>query len=402
MSNLNFEQEPFEFEADLDELELDLEDYEQQAGATPCPCCQERIASDAELYEDVPDVESQSEVKRGSKAYIRWLQQALNQALGLRLTTDGIMGPQTRSAIRAFQRRRGLSVDGVVGAAIERALVDAGVQAPTGAAVVTRPDVIKPAAARLDGFDFDRSELEPAHKSVLDGLAGRIAGTWVAGQPIVTVRVVGHTDPEGSAQHNLGLGLRRALAVRKELMRALERKQRNLSAKVLILASSKGESERVDMSGAPEGQARNRRVEVFLSTRALQPIRPRTAPPPRPTFQGKVPVIVADLKTPRLPVEEGCRAAEFERLKANCNKQYAKEAVTAWAVGYLRYLLATTKAAPCLERLPNVAAVALCAAPKVGPEIAKEVTRVYRRVKDANAERLKCIEAAGKFTNCPK
>lgn len=45
----------------------------------------------------------------------RWLQQALNQALGLRLVVDGRIGPQTRSAVRSFQQRQGLMVDGIAG-----------------------------------------------------------------------------------------------------------------------------------------------------------------------------------------------------------------------------------------------------------------------------------------------
>ena len=55
-------------------------------------------------------------------AYVRWLQQALNQILGLRLTVDGVNGPQTRSAIRSFQQRQGLTVDGIVGPATAAAL----------------------------------------------------------------------------------------------------------------------------------------------------------------------------------------------------------------------------------------------------------------------------------------
>ena len=35
---------------------------------------------------------------RASRDYVRWVQQSLNQILGLSLSTDGIMGAQTRSA----------------------------------------------------------------------------------------------------------------------------------------------------------------------------------------------------------------------------------------------------------------------------------------------------------------
>jgi hypothetical protein len=45
--------------------------------------------------------------------------------MGFRLTIHGIMNPETRSAIRSFQERRGLRIDGLVGSETERALVDA-------------------------------------------------------------------------------------------------------------------------------------------------------------------------------------------------------------------------------------------------------------------------------------
>ena len=57
--------------------------------------------------------------------YVRWVQSCLNQVMGLQLTIDGIMNTQTRSAIRSFQERRGLRIDGLVGPETEGVLVDA-------------------------------------------------------------------------------------------------------------------------------------------------------------------------------------------------------------------------------------------------------------------------------------
>lgn len=83
----------------------------------------------AEAYE--------SEVGMGSinaPAYIRWVQAALNQVMGLRLPADGALGPMTRSAIRDFQARQGLAADGVPGQLTAKALVAAGAAPFAGAA----------------------------------------------------------------------------------------------------------------------------------------------------------------------------------------------------------------------------------------------------------------------------
>jgi peptidoglycan hydrolase-like protein with peptidoglycan-binding domain len=72
----------------------------------------------------------QGEVSRSSSAYVRWVQESLNRILGLRLAVDGISGPQTRSAVRSFQQRAGLTADGIVGPQTEAALVAAGAGRP--------------------------------------------------------------------------------------------------------------------------------------------------------------------------------------------------------------------------------------------------------------------------------
>ena len=127
-----------------------------------------------------------------------------------------------------------------------------------------------PVAARLDRFEHNRATLIDSHRREITQLVERIAESWQKGAPIMTVKVVGHTDPTGPPAHNQTLGLRRALAVRKELQQGLRR--RKLFHKVLVLATSKGARERIDLTNTPEGNAKNRRVEVFLSTKKLRPI----------------------------------------------------------------------------------------------------------------------------------
>jgi Putative peptidoglycan binding domain len=59
---------------------------------------------------------------RKSSQYIKWVQSALNQVMGLHLAVDGRMGRTTRSAIRSFQKKMGLSADGIAGPKTEVAL----------------------------------------------------------------------------------------------------------------------------------------------------------------------------------------------------------------------------------------------------------------------------------------
>jgi peptidoglycan hydrolase-like protein with peptidoglycan-binding domain len=83
-----------------------------------------------ELFDTELADEWVEEISRSSPEYIRWVQRSLNQILGLQLAVDGIAGSHTRSAIRSFQQRRGLTVDGIVGPQTEGALVAAGAGQP--------------------------------------------------------------------------------------------------------------------------------------------------------------------------------------------------------------------------------------------------------------------------------
>jgi outer membrane protein OmpA-like peptidoglycan-associated protein len=77
----------------------------------------------------------------------------------------------------------------------------------------------------------------------------------------LTIRIVGHTDSQGSEMYNLKLSIDRAEAV----MEFLRRQDVDLAR---MSADGKGESEPIANNGQEAGRARNRRVEIFLDTRS--------------------------------------------------------------------------------------------------------------------------------------
>ncbi len=70
-------------------------------------------------------VEPDAQAGMSGSERVRWLQDCLNQALGLQLPVTGVIGPQTRSAVRTFQQQKGLRVSGIAGPDTEDALKSA-------------------------------------------------------------------------------------------------------------------------------------------------------------------------------------------------------------------------------------------------------------------------------------
>jgi OOP family OmpA-OmpF porin len=103
-----------------------------------------------------------------------------------------------------------------------------------------------------DEFDFDKAILKPDMKTALDNVIMMISSE---DEP-VDLTVVGHTDSTGSEAYNLDLSLRRAQAV-VDYLRA------NGLRDQAFEKIGKGESEPVDSNDTPQGQAKNRRVEIF-------------------------------------------------------------------------------------------------------------------------------------------
>ena len=72
--------------------------------------------------------------------HVRWVQSSLNQILGLRLRINGVMNRATREALRDFQKREGLTVDGIAGPETKQALIAARSAQNSVTPVGTRPE----------------------------------------------------------------------------------------------------------------------------------------------------------------------------------------------------------------------------------------------------------------------
>lgn len=104
--------------------------------------------------------------------------------------------------------------------------------------------------ARLVYFDFDSAEIRPEFVAVIGAHAHAIAGN-----ASVRVRLEGHTDERGSPEYNIGLGERRAQAVRRALLL-------QGVAEGQIATVSYGEERPAVPGQTEEAWAKNRRVEI--------------------------------------------------------------------------------------------------------------------------------------------
>jgi peptidoglycan-associated lipoprotein len=115
-------------------------------------------------------------------------------------------------------------------------------------------------ATRVVYFDFDSSEIKGAGTDIVAAHA-----KYLAAHSGTRVRLEGHTDERGSREYNIGLGERRAQAVRRALLL-----QGATDAQISTV--SYGE-ERPAVSGHDEAAwSKNRRVEiVYLALPASAP-----------------------------------------------------------------------------------------------------------------------------------
>lgn len=102
-------------------------------------------------------------------------------------------------------------------------------------------------------FDRNSATIKPELRSVMDAFAGNLRQNGAG----LIVRIVGHTDSTGNDAINEPLSQRRADSVRDYLG------DRGVPAS-RVETSGRGSREPIASNATAEGQARNRRVEIFL------------------------------------------------------------------------------------------------------------------------------------------
>lgn len=141
----------------------------------------------------------------------------------------------------------------------------------------------------LDQFNWSQASLTPRLTQMVRQLAEHVRVSWKSMQPIGYIRLIGHTDNTGPENYNIDLGDRRAQTVKAALEDLL--KEDILSGRVriaILIEQSPGPGSPIADNKTPEGRARNRRVDVFVSppipperkTNGNGPFPPPPPPPP--------------------------------------------------------------------------------------------------------------------------
>jgi peptidoglycan-associated lipoprotein len=111
-------------------------------------------------------------------------------------------------------------------------------------------DATGPLARKVIYFDFDKSDIKPEYADIV-----KLGAQTLSARPGIKVKLEGNTDERGTREYNIGLGERRAQAVRRALML-------QGVAQTQITTVSFG-AERPAAEGDDEtAWAKNRRVEV--------------------------------------------------------------------------------------------------------------------------------------------
>ena len=101
-------------------------------------------------------------------------------------------------------------------------------------------------------FDVNKDVVQPESYGTLKGIADVLTEN-----PAIKIKIIGHTDSDGTDEANLDLSKRRAIAVKNELVKTF-----GIDA-TRIETDGKGETQPIAPNDAPSNKALNRRVELI-------------------------------------------------------------------------------------------------------------------------------------------
>lgn len=125
-------------------------------------------------------------------------------------------------------------------------------EAAAPAAPVVAPTVTKVTLNADTFFDFDKSNLKPEGRQVLDQVAAQVRSI-----DLETIIATGYTDSIGTDAYNLKLSERRANTVKQYLIEQGVPADR-------IYTEGKGKADPIATNKTREGRAQNRRVEIEI------------------------------------------------------------------------------------------------------------------------------------------
>src|SRR5262245_57093854 len=112
---------------------------------------------------------------------------------------------------------------------------------------------IKAAATANPAFDYNKDELTPEDRTVLDQLATCLVSGALKGR---SLSLVGRADPRGTEEYNLGLGSRRAASVSSYLVKlGVDQPRMDVNTRGALDATGTDEA----------GWAKDRRVDITLA-----------------------------------------------------------------------------------------------------------------------------------------
>jgi outer membrane protein OmpA-like peptidoglycan-associated protein len=118
----------------------------------------------------------------------------------------------------------------------------------------------------LDEFVFNKSDLTGAHGEKLRAIARHILAVTKFAGDVPKIALTGHTDDRGTEAYNIKLGEQRIASVDGGLQAALDDIIKGISKRFTITSKSFGESKPIVKARTEAEHARNRRVEVLIST----------------------------------------------------------------------------------------------------------------------------------------